>query len=152
MCYAVPILPEYFFKEHEEQQKLLEFNTTSREGLATIQDQTTTTGEASNQADTTTTTSCHKTGENEYFLKENLYIGILFASKPSVQVIANLLVGPIVDRIGFDLPMLLGIGIMCLSGVRKSKKISYFSSGIPKIVRKTALHSRHFAGLMSAHT
>ena len=57
-------------------------------------------------------------------MKENLYIGLLFASKPLVQIFANLAVGPVVDRIGFDLPMLVGVTIMMISSLGKSFKLN----------------------------
>jgi len=64
-------------------------------------------------------TNCHSSAASKFLVKENLYIGLLFASKPFVQLFANLAVGPVVDRIGFDFPMLLGNLIMMVSGLSK---------------------------------
>ena len=59
-----------------------------------------------------------------YLKKENVYIGILFASKPIVQILFNMFVGPLVDRIGFDVPMFCGYVVLTSSCLRKLNTIS----------------------------
>ncbi|XP_007433796.1 chromaffin granule amine transporter [Python bivittatus] len=46
---------------------------------------------------------------------ENVRVGLLFASKALMQLIANPLVGPLTNRIGYHIPMFLGFVIMFLS-------------------------------------
>ena len=61
---------------------------------------------------------------SSYLKKENVYIGILFASKPIVQILFNMFVGPLVDRIGFDVPMFCGYIVLTSSCLRKLSTIS----------------------------
>ena len=46
---------------------------------------------------------------------ESFEVGVMFASKPVVQALANPFVGAITNRVGFTLPMFLGFTIMFLS-------------------------------------
>ena len=46
---------------------------------------------------------------------ESFEVGVMFASKPIVQAIANPFIGAITNRVGFTLPMFLGFTIMFLS-------------------------------------
>ncbi|XP_028845701.1 putative vesicular acetylcholine transporter-A [Denticeps clupeoides] len=49
--------------------------------------------------------------------KENfdLEIGVLFASKAILQLLVNPLTGTFIDRVGYDIPLLIGLTIMFLS-------------------------------------
>ncbi|XP_076461742.1 putative vesicular acetylcholine transporter-B [Babylonia areolata] len=42
-------------------------------------------------------------------------IGVLFASKAIIQLCVNPFTGTLIDRIGYDIPMMIGLGIMFLS-------------------------------------
>nr|XP_018667048.1 synaptic vesicular amine transporter-like [Ciona intestinalis] len=105
---VVPILPEYFYKRHvhEVEAAMKETLTTSK-----------TTFPTTTQVFLNYTTPCSHLPEEKYLAKEPIYIGILFASKPIVQTVTNLAVGPITDRIGFDVPMLVGYLIMTSSAL-----------------------------------
>ncbi|XP_059802949.1 probable vesicular acetylcholine transporter-A isoform X2 [Hypanus sabinus] len=46
---------------------------------------------------------------------EDVQIGVLFASKAILQLISNPLTGPFTDRVGYDIPLLIGLAIMFLS-------------------------------------
>lgn len=46
---------------------------------------------------------------------EDSAIGVLFASKAMVQLMINPFSGGIIDRVGYDMPMMIGLGIMFLS-------------------------------------
>ncbi|XP_012936353.1 vesicular acetylcholine transporter [Aplysia californica] len=46
---------------------------------------------------------------------EGLAIGVLFASKAIVQLFVNPFTGGLIDRIGYDIPMMIGLTIMFLS-------------------------------------
>ena len=46
---------------------------------------------------------------------EDSGIGLLFASKAAVQIFVNPISGTIIDRIGYDLPMMFGLTVMFFS-------------------------------------
>lgn len=46
---------------------------------------------------------------------EDMGIGVLFASKAAVQIFINPLSGMVIDRIGYDLPMMFGLIVMFFS-------------------------------------
>lgn len=52
-------------------------------------------------------------------LMENGRVGALFASKAIVQLMVNPLVGLITSKCGYQLPFVVGSGILCLSSIRK---------------------------------
>ncbi|XP_051507790.1 probable vesicular acetylcholine transporter-A [Myxocyprinus asiaticus] len=50
--------------------------------------------------------------QNENF---DLQIGVLFASKAILQLLVNPLTGTFIDRVGYDIPLLIGLSIMFVS-------------------------------------
>lgn len=46
-------------------------------------------------------------------------VGLLFASKPVVQLMANPFIGPLTNRIGYSIPMFIGFIIMFVSTISK---------------------------------
>lgn len=50
-----------------------------------------------------------------HYIGEGGAIGLLFASKAIVQLAINPFTGTLIDRIGYDIPMMIGLLIMCLS-------------------------------------
>ncbi|XP_062926206.1 probable vesicular acetylcholine transporter-A [Mobula hypostoma] len=46
---------------------------------------------------------------------EDVQIGVLFASKAILQLISNPLTGPFTDRVGYDIPLLIGLTILFFS-------------------------------------
>ena len=53
-----------------------------------------------------------------YFLHikdEDVAIGVLFASKAIVQLVINPFSGALIDRIGYDVPMCIGLGVIFVS-------------------------------------
>ncbi|XP_015273054.1 PREDICTED: vesicular acetylcholine transporter [Gekko japonicus] len=48
---------------------------------------------------------------------EDLKIGVLFASKALLQLLVNPLSGPFIDRVGYSLPLFIGLSVMFLSTV-----------------------------------
>ncbi|KAM9364395.1 synaptic vesicular amine transporter [Pholidichthys leucotaenia] len=58
-------------------------------------------------------------------LSENVKVGMLFASKATVQLIANPFVGPITNRIGYQLPIFVGFCIMFISTIMFAFSSSY---------------------------
>ncbi len=51
--------------------------------------------------------------------KLNTKVGLMFASKPIVQLIANPFIGPLTNRIGYSIPMFAGFVIMFVSTLSK---------------------------------
>ncbi|XP_053223205.1 chromaffin granule amine transporter [Podarcis raffonei] len=51
----------------------------------------------------------------DFLSKENVRVGLLFASKATVQLLVNPFIGPLTNRIGYHIPMFLGFVIMFLS-------------------------------------
>ncbi|KFQ22571.1 Synaptic vesicular amine transporter, partial [Merops nubicus] len=54
---------------------------------------------------------------DEFLAKENVRVGLLFASKALVQLVVNPSVGLLTNRIGYHIPMFIGFTIMFLSTV-----------------------------------
>uniref|UniRef100_A0A8C9B859 Solute carrier family 18 member A1 n=1 Tax=Phocoena sinus TaxID=42100 RepID=A0A8C9B859_PHOSS len=53
----------------------------------------------------------------EFLKEENLWVGLLFASKALMQLLVNPFVGPLTNRIGYHIPMFAGFVIMFTSTV-----------------------------------
>ena len=75
-------------------------------------------------------------------------VGVMFASKAFVQLIANPFVGPLTNKIGYSVPMFCGFVIMFFSTLRKTKEKSIFSfllnlfCSFKKWINKKSLHTR----------
>ena len=57
---------------------------------------------------------------------EDVAVGFLFASKAMVQLFVNPFSGAFIDRVGYDMPMCIGLGIIFLSTMTFSFGGSYF--------------------------
>ncbi|XP_024617139.1 chromaffin granule amine transporter isoform X2 [Neophocaena asiaeorientalis asiaeorientalis] len=53
----------------------------------------------------------------EFLKEENLWVGLLFASKALMQLLVNPFVGPLTNRIGYHIPMFAGFVVMFTSTV-----------------------------------
>ncbi|MED6233277.1 hypothetical protein ATANTOWER_009441, partial [Ataeniobius toweri] len=58
-------------------------------------------------------------------LNENVKVGMLFASKATVQLLTNPFIGPLTNRIGYQLPIFVGFCIMFLSTIMFAFSSSY---------------------------
>ncbi|KAM4591376.1 synaptic vesicular amine transporter [Odontesthes bonariensis] len=58
-------------------------------------------------------------------LHENVKVGLLFASKATVQLITNPFIGPLTNRIGYQLPIFAGFCIMFISTIMFAFSSSY---------------------------
>ncbi|XP_033214612.1 synaptic vesicular amine transporter [Belonocnema kinseyi] len=56
-----------------------------------------------------------RTQRHKELVEETVAVGIMFASKAFVQLLANPIVGPLTHKIGYDIPMFTGFIIMFLS-------------------------------------
>ncbi len=52
-------------------------------------------------------------------VSENAEVGVMFASKPVVQALTNLFVGPLTARIGYSWPLFFGLILLFLSTMGK---------------------------------
>lgn len=59
----------------------------------------------------TTTTAANKDDDNA----EDVAVGTLFGSKAIIQLFINPFSGALIDRIGYDIPMCIGLSIIFLS-------------------------------------
>ncbi|KAJ7993787.1 hypothetical protein DPEC_G00258340 [Dallia pectoralis] len=55
--------------------------------------------------------------DSDFLDKENVRVGLLFASKALVQLLVNPFVGPLTNRIGYHIPMFAGFIIMFVSTI-----------------------------------
>ncbi|KAH1026407.1 hypothetical protein HUJ05_000079 [Dendroctonus ponderosae] len=60
-----------------------------------------------------------KAQKHEDLVEETVAVGMLFASKAFVQLLANPFVGPLTHKIGYSVPMFAGFIIMFLSTISK---------------------------------
>lgn len=58
-------------------------------------------------------------------VNENVKVGMLFASKATVQLITNPFIGPLTNRIGYQIPIFAGFCIMFLSTIMFAFSSSY---------------------------
>ncbi|XP_006884961.1 PREDICTED: chromaffin granule amine transporter [Elephantulus edwardii] len=68
----------------------------------------------------TETISAHKNNclqGTKFLEEENLWVGLLFASKGLMQLLVNPFVGPLTNRIGYHIPMFAGFIIMFFSTI-----------------------------------
>lgn len=57
----------------------------------------------------------YRVGGTTVYEGEDTAVGLLFASKAIVQLFVNPFSGSIIDRIGYELPMMIGLGVMFFS-------------------------------------
>ncbi|XP_034041067.1 synaptic vesicular amine transporter [Thalassophryne amazonica] len=58
-------------------------------------------------------------------VSENVKVGLLFASKATIQLITNPFIGPLTNRIGYQIPIFAGFCIMFLSTIMFAFSSSY---------------------------
>ncbi|XP_027873785.1 chromaffin granule amine transporter isoform X1 [Xiphophorus couchianus] len=68
-----------------------------------------------NQTSNMSDSSCLQ--DSVFLEKENVRVGLLFASKALVQLLVNPFVGPLTNRIGYHIPMFAGFIIMFVSTI-----------------------------------
>lgn len=86
----VPIIPDYLADLESEQAEHVHIMHTNTSGNSTSQD---------------------KINKNNL----DVQIGVLFASKAILQLLVNPLSGTFIDRVGYDIPLLIGLTVMFLS-------------------------------------
>lgn len=111
----VPIIPEYLHK--------LNLGLTSSSPTSTslsLVNQSSPKSYRTVQLASTTSTPDPDTGDTE-----DIAIGFLFASKAMVQLLVNPFSGAFIDRVGYDMPMFIGLTIIFFSTVTFSFASSY---------------------------
>ncbi|XP_042765254.1 synaptic vesicular amine transporter isoform X2 [Panthera tigris] len=63
--------------------------------------------------------------ENKDLLNENVQVGLLFASKATIQLLTNPFIGLLTNRIGYPIPMFAGFCIMFVSTIMFAFSSSY---------------------------
>lgn len=58
-----------------------------------------------------------KEEKHRELVSENTEVGVMFASKAVVQLIANPFVGPLTNKIGYSIPMFMGFVVMFFSTI-----------------------------------
>lgn len=102
----IPIVPEFlkFIRTENLPVNLLDYFSSSK------------TDNSSLTANTTNTSDYrHSNGDKFNYNRDDVLIGFLFATKPLTQLIINPFSGSLIDRIGYDFPMILGLCIGCVS-------------------------------------
>ncbi|KAM5271628.1 synaptic vesicular amine transporter [Ctenodactylus gundi] len=73
----------------------------------------------------TSTAPSNCPSEDKDLLNENVQVGLLFASKATVQLLTNPFIGLLTNRIGYPIPMFAGFCIMFISTVMFAFSSSY---------------------------
>ncbi|XP_064421769.1 chromaffin granule amine transporter-like [Latimeria chalumnae] len=95
---------------------------------------------------TKNTTNCLV--EDEAFLrKQNIRDGLLLASKPFVQLIINLCIGPLTNRIGYHIPLFTGFVIMSLSTIMFIFSDTYTLMFVARVIQGIGSSFSSVAGL-----
>ncbi|XP_037638932.1 synaptic vesicular amine transporter isoform X2 [Sebastes umbrosus] len=147
---VVPIIPSYLYNLDEPTDAVLQNNTLSQpsppaafHSIVSLYDNTVRSS-GSNATTTTTTATARSTepvptppaaelpanssecpGSTSKLLNENVKVGLLFASKATVQLITNPFIGPLTNRIGYQLPIFAGFCIMFVSTIMFAFSSSY---------------------------
>uniref|UniRef100_A0A667GQM1 Solute carrier family 18 member A2 n=1 Tax=Lynx canadensis TaxID=61383 RepID=A0A667GQM1_LYNCA len=145
----VPIIPSYLYSINHEKnasevqtaKPVLTASTSGRfQNIFSYYDNTTmvtgnSTGElqwgpppAASTQHTVTNTSAVPSdcpSENKDLLNENVQVGLLFASKATIQLLTNPFIGLLTNRIGYPIPMFAGFCIMFVSTIMFAFSSSY---------------------------
>ncbi|PNF15360.1 Synaptic vesicular amine transporter [Cryptotermes secundus] len=129
---VVPIIPEFLYEIRHPNESMVSSTTSTSTSTPTPtvttpappQPCNSQSGNLSEPASTafetniTTTLSPEQALQkkrHEDLIKETVPVGMMFASKAFVQLLANPIVGPLTHRIGYSIPMFTGFIIMFLS-------------------------------------
>jgi len=112
---VVPIIPEYLYQIRHQHDNL----TTAAPMQSTTPLPEMGSGEFIDITESTITTTTLSPEERKHkeLVEENMEVGMMFASKAFVQLIANPFVGPLTNKIGYSIPMFCGFIIMFFSTI-----------------------------------
>uniref|UniRef100_A0A671QIP9 Synaptic vesicular amine transporter-like n=1 Tax=Sinocyclocheilus anshuiensis TaxID=1608454 RepID=A0A671QIP9_9TELE len=141
---VVPIIPSYLYSVDDEAAQLVRNHSMSPlspsgtfQSIVSLYDNTTRLTGLSPQMSTASPmtpaptsvmptqnkSDCPKA--DDQLLNENVKVGLLFASKATVQLITNPFIGPLTNRIGYQIPMFAGFCIMFVSTLMFAFSSSY---------------------------
>uniref|UniRef100_A0A8C4F0X2 Solute carrier family 18 member 2 n=1 Tax=Dicentrarchus labrax TaxID=13489 RepID=A0A8C4F0X2_DICLA len=138
---VVPIIPSYLYNLDESTDVVLKNNTLSQHGppgafnsIVSLYDNTLRSSGSNRSTDPVpsalaatelpqNSSSCPQSTKKLH--NENVKVGMLFASKATVQLITNPFIGPLTNRIGYQLPIFAGFCIMFLSTIMFAFSSSY---------------------------
>ncbi|XP_048863621.1 synaptic vesicular amine transporter [Brienomyrus brachyistius] len=139
---VVPIIPSYLYTAAKEGMAVknhtpsLDYSPSSFQTIMSLYDNSTrvtggTVQGLSGQVvatapvtfDNDTEENCHR--DDKTLLNENVKVGLLFASKATVQLITNPFIGPLTNRIGYQIPLFAGFCIMFISTIMFAFSKSY---------------------------
>jgi len=120
---VVPIIPEFLYQiRHRYDTTITNIMTTPMTTVDTmwLELNSSSYWEMENTTTTlATTTLSAEQKKHKELIDENLEVGVMFASKAFVQLIANPFVGRLTNSIGYSIPMFCGFVIMFVSTVSK---------------------------------
>ncbi|XP_073338588.1 synaptic vesicular amine transporter [Pagrus major] len=141
---VVPIIPSYLYNLDESTDVVLKNNTPSQQSppgafhnIVSLYDNTVRSLVSNTTAMSTdlvpivpTATEVPQNSSdcpqsNSKLLNENVKVGMLFASKATIQLITNPFIGPLTNRIGYQLPIFAGFCIMFISTIMFAFSSSY---------------------------
>lgn len=130
---VVPIIPEFLYRVRHRYDHL----STTETPPSTTPQPANWTDLLYNQNTTTTTTLSPEMKKHKELIAENVEVGVMFASKAFVQLIANPFVAPLTNRIGYSIPMFCGFVIMFFSTIifafGRSYSILFFARALQGI-------------------
>ncbi|KAM6922233.1 synaptic vesicular amine transporter [Lycodopsis pacificus] len=141
---VVPIIPSYLYNLDESPDVMLKNSTLSQQGspaafhnIVSLYDNTVRSSASNTTARPTdmvptppaATELPHNSSDcpqsTSKLLDENVKVGMLFASKATVQLITNPFIGPLTNRVGYQLPIFAGFCIMFVSTIMFAFSSSY---------------------------
>ncbi|XP_070833280.1 synaptic vesicular amine transporter [Chaetodon trifascialis] len=141
---VVPIIPSYLYSLDQSKDVLLKNNTLSDQGsqgafhsIVSLYDNSVRSLGSNTTARSTDLVPAAPTAmelpqnssdcpqSTSTLVNENVKVGLLFASKATVQLITNPFIGPLTNRIGFQLPIFAGFCIMFISTIMFAFSSSY---------------------------
>ncbi|XP_006815467.1 synaptic vesicular amine transporter-like [Saccoglossus kowalevskii] len=130
---VVPIIPDYLFRlEHPDEVRFIDghgetvTNTTNvtsafRHSLNFTSEYNSSMCSSANSAwfpeCNVTDDAYTRSSYGQDLRDENVEVGLLFASKAFIQLIANPFIGPLTNRIGYSIPMFVGFIIMFIATI-----------------------------------
>ncbi|KTG42846.1 hypothetical protein cypCar_00005848 [Cyprinus carpio] len=143
---VVPIIPSYLYSVDDEAAQSVQNHSMSPlspsgtfQSIVSLYDNTThltglspqmSTASPMTPAPTSVTPPQNKSDcpkADDQLLNENVKVGLLFASKATVQLITNPFIGPLTNRIGYQIPMFAGFCIMFVSTLSMGMLASVYS-------------------------
>ncbi|XP_076825120.1 synaptic vesicular amine transporter-like [Clavelina lepadiformis] len=123
----VPVIPVFLWKHHQKSLNLsVEISCNKSKIDQSISAITITPFNHNNTIEDNESKNLSKQSmENAYLKTQSVKIAAIIAAKPAVQVIANLLVGPLIDRIGYSVPMFCGVIVICTTATTFGMGQSY---------------------------